>query len=202
MSSVPGRMAHPSAASQLQQSELCECTTVHECRMLAFPVDSVCILHLQGSLYEAYQQRETETKPDSKDYRNRFATLTSDWVNRPAIPGLQDMQLGSRTATSFSAARDASDGQEAPPARDPKGTGMEAEAPRRESADEEESEALRKGAQGNVSRSGPLAGVLSRSVGLVTSLAQSMRGLRSRRGGGDCAHSRNCLLYTSPSPRD
>ena len=93
MSSVPGRMAHPSAASQLQQSELCECTTVHECRMLAFPVDSVCILHLQGSLYEAYQQRETETKPDSKDYRNRFATLTSDWVNRPAIPGLQDLSL-------------------------------------------------------------------------------------------------------------
>ena len=142
---------------------------------------------MQRSLYEAYRQRETEMKASNKDYRNRFATLTSDWVNRPAIPGLQDVQPGSRGAASCSAPHAVS----APPPRDSKAAEAHMEVPGREDSEVGESETLWNGGQGSVARSGPLAGVLSRSVGLVTSLAQHMRGLRSRRGAGEYAHSRN-----------
>lgn len=152
-------------------------------------------------MYEAYQQRETETKTsNAKDMRNRFATLTSDWVNRPAIPAVQVEQLSSRAAPNFSAVRDAGPAHTSLPAasvatgaaaRDAHAAGMQADAQGRQDADTGDGGVPRTGGQSNVLRTGSFAGVLSRSVGLVTSLAQHMRGLGSRRGNNEFAHSRN-----------
>jgi hypothetical protein len=151
----------------------------------------------QTSLYESYQQRETEAKTTNVNMRNRFATLTSDWINRPAIPPLQNGQASGHAApTNASAAPHTGTSPKASPttttpACDVFASATQAELHGREYVGAGDATGQRSGVQGHAGRSGPLAGVFSRSVGLVTSLAQHISGLRSRRGTGEAPHSRH-----------
>jgi hypothetical protein len=163
------------------------------------------------TLYEAYQQRETETKISKanaiSDKRNRFASLTSDWINRPGVTSLQDEQATSWAAASVSKALDnglkthtahtkdvhvpAASAATGPLVHSFQNESMLPEAQSRRDARSGEGVGLQSGMHGNgLSRraAGPLAGAFSRSVGLVTSLAQRM--LRSRKDTGEAAHSK------------
>lgn len=161
---------------------------------------------LQTSLYEAYQQRETaEGKVRHEDMRNRFATLTADWVNRPAEPVLQEGQGQGRrtvaatprpTATTKEAHTKATDRSlvavdagafENAGTSAVQGTDRQADIHTKGEDAKGDAGAHHSRVNNSGPRSGPLASVLSRSMGLVTS---ALRGLRSRRATGEPTLSR------------